>query len=298
MSHNRNRQYNPGCTSCHKENDCGCNSSNSSSTCGCKTTVTTNCVRHTGANLDCLGVTQGDSLETILSKLNDKYCNPEDIDMDDITYCGADITCDGEAVITSGMTLKEILIELNTRICNIPAGADGLSAYEIWINEGNTGTEQDFLDSLVGADGADGECVCVQNFENVLYRLSSDVSYTVSDSLDESIVFDPSNILFYASTEAALYQVSFEFRVDATISDTFQLVPTVGTGNQQYPNVGSPLSYLSSTTYTVLGVNYFVYHFNVFLNAGESIAIVAGSAAETPNIFIKDNLFVVNKILI
>ena len=48
-------------------------------------------------------------------------------------------------------------------------GADGASAYDIWISEGNNGTEQDFLDSLVGpaglqgdtgpagADGADGQ---------------------------------------------------------------------------------------------------------------------------------------------
>lgn len=36
-------------------------------------------------------------------------------------------------------------------------GEDGLSAYEIWIEEGNTGTEQDYLDSLKGADGERGE---------------------------------------------------------------------------------------------------------------------------------------------
>ena len=36
-------------------------------------------------------------------------------------------------------------------------GVDGKSAYEIWLDNGNTGTEQDFLDSLVGADGAPGE---------------------------------------------------------------------------------------------------------------------------------------------
>jgi hypothetical protein len=29
-----------------------------------------------------------------------------------------------------------------------PNGDPGLSAYEIWLNEGNTGTEQDFLDSI------------------------------------------------------------------------------------------------------------------------------------------------------
>ena len=36
-------------------------------------------------------------------------------------------------------------------------GADGLSAYQIWLNAGNTGTESDFLASLNGSDGVDGE---------------------------------------------------------------------------------------------------------------------------------------------
>lgn len=35
-------------------------------------------------------------------------------------------------------------------------GTDGLSAYELWIEAGNTGTAQDFFDSLMGAPGADG----------------------------------------------------------------------------------------------------------------------------------------------
>ena len=37
-----------------------------------------------------------------------------------------------------------------------PAGADGLSAYEIAASNGFVGTEQDWLDSLVGPAGADG----------------------------------------------------------------------------------------------------------------------------------------------
>lgn len=35
-------------------------------------------------------------------------------------------------------------------------GEDGLSAYEIWLAEGNVGTEQDFLDSLIGEQGEPG----------------------------------------------------------------------------------------------------------------------------------------------
>jgi hypothetical protein len=36
-------------------------------------------------------------------------------------------------------------------------GSDGDSAYDIWISAGNTGTEQDFLNSLKGSDGKDFE---------------------------------------------------------------------------------------------------------------------------------------------
>ena len=32
----------------------------------------------------------------------------------------------------------------------------GLSAYEVWLEQGNTGTEEDFLNSLKGIDGKDG----------------------------------------------------------------------------------------------------------------------------------------------
>lgn len=35
-----------------------------------------------------------------------------------------------------------------------PAGDDGLSAYEVWLEAGNTGTEADYLASLVGPSGA------------------------------------------------------------------------------------------------------------------------------------------------
>lgn len=36
-------------------------------------------------------------------------------------------------------------------------GADGDSAYDVWISAGNTGTEQEFLDSLKGLDGDPGD---------------------------------------------------------------------------------------------------------------------------------------------
>jgi hypothetical protein len=41
-------------------------------------------------------------------------------------------------------------------IPNGPDGENGLSAYEIWLALGNTGTQQDFIDSLTGPAGAAG----------------------------------------------------------------------------------------------------------------------------------------------
>jgi hypothetical protein len=35
-------------------------------------------------------------------------------------------------------------------------GAEGKSSYQVWLDEGNAGTEQDFLDSLKGTDGTNG----------------------------------------------------------------------------------------------------------------------------------------------
>jgi len=35
-------------------------------------------------------------------------------------------------------------------------GATGLSAYEIWIGQGHTGTEADYLASLIGPQGIQG----------------------------------------------------------------------------------------------------------------------------------------------
>lgn len=40
-------------------------------------------------------------------------------------------------------------------------GGNGDSAYDIWIGLGNTGTEQDFINSLEGADGLSGTAITV-----------------------------------------------------------------------------------------------------------------------------------------
>lgn len=63
-------------------------------------------------------------------------------------------------------------------------GADGLSAYQIALNAGFLGTEQDWLDSLVGADGADGSSVTYMGYydSGVTYNKGDVVEVTVPSS--------------------------------------------------------------------------------------------------------------------
>jgi hypothetical protein len=78
-----------------------------------------------------------------------------------------------------------------------PTGSDGLSAYEIWINEGNSGSQQDFLDSLVGPQGPEGRSGDVPELiagENIVITTSPEGSVTISSTAGTSGAF---NNIFY-----------------------------------------------------------------------------------------------------
>ena len=53
-------------------------------------------------------------------------------------------------------------------------GGDGLSAYEVWIRLGNTGAEQEFIDSLKGPQGDEGFIAGADNIGDIVYWNSSD----------------------------------------------------------------------------------------------------------------------------
>ena len=62
-------------------------------------------------------------------------------------------------------------------------GADGDSAYDIWLSLGNTGTEQDFIDSLTGPQGPTGSA---GNSITPVYnnRFTSSGSYTIPNGVN------------------------------------------------------------------------------------------------------------------
>ncbi|WP_394354369.1 beta strand repeat-containing protein, partial [Winogradskyella vidalii] len=67
----------------------------------------------------------------------------------------------------------------------VAGGQNGTSAYEEWLAAGNTGSEQDFLDALVGPAGQDGA-----NGTSVTVMDNGDGTVTVSDGTTDAIVSD------------------------------------------------------------------------------------------------------------
>jgi hypothetical protein len=65
------------------------------------------------------------------------------------------IGTDGQPGVNYGKTKNYSIAELASYFSGTE-GQAGASAYQIWLDNGNTGTEQDFLDSLVGEAGAQG----------------------------------------------------------------------------------------------------------------------------------------------
>ena len=94
-------------------------------------------------------------------------CNQDELttlpDPCDTTPCIDGEPCDEiidcNCVRYNGTPIPQLDIAPGDSLCDIITdliglgGVPGASAYDIWIAEGNEGTEQDFLDSLIGEDG-------------------------------------------------------------------------------------------------------------------------------------------------
>ena len=57
-------------------------------------------------------------------------------------------------VVEQRNTILEVVEQDNTVVEVATAGPQGISAYAVWLAEGNTGTEADFFASMVGESGS------------------------------------------------------------------------------------------------------------------------------------------------
>ena len=57
-------------------------------------------------------------------------------------------------VVEQSNTILKVFEQDNTVVEVVTAGPQGISAYAVWLAEGNTGTEADFFASMVGESGS------------------------------------------------------------------------------------------------------------------------------------------------
>ena len=88
-------------------------------------------------------------LQTIYAPVEDVTKIPEDEIYKTVTTVGA--VRDIENAIYTYIYQEIANVEISGSV-----GKDGLSAYEIWLNDGHSGSESDFLNWLKGKDGNDG----------------------------------------------------------------------------------------------------------------------------------------------
>ena len=89
-------------------------------------------------------------LQTIYAPITDAHTVPESEIYNTVTTVGAVRDIENAIYTYVDQEIANIEIDGGT-------GKDGLSAYEIWLNEGHIGSETDFLEWLKGKDGVDGK---------------------------------------------------------------------------------------------------------------------------------------------
>ncbi|MDA9822807.1 hypothetical protein N9C56_09890 [Paracoccaceae bacterium] len=57
-------------------------------------------------------------------------------------------------VVEQSNTILKVVEQDNTVVDVVTAAPQGISAYAVWLAEGNTGTEADFFASMVGESGS------------------------------------------------------------------------------------------------------------------------------------------------
>jgi hypothetical protein len=76
------------------------------------------------------------------------------------------------SVLPGGVYDVDVIPSQSINVQATTTGASGLSAYEIWLGEGNIGTEQDFLNyiGIVECNSASEETIAFNNGAKIVIR--------------------------------------------------------------------------------------------------------------------------------
>jgi len=221
-STNKCGKPNCGCSSSHTCNCGSCNSCNNNSSCcdpcneqpcGCAVELDMACIRYSGSNLDCVGLTTGETLEQLVVSLDNKMCD-----------------------LSSGVD-----------------GENGDSAYQIWLNLGNIGTEQDFIDSLGGTPGPIGPAGPAgptgptgPASSNIVINGDDDIVVTTDNSIPGTTTFTigrPKEFFYDDHVQ------TLDIETDSAFIDNTYFFPTPYSGLTYTNTSGDTKNYLVTVSY-------------------------------------------------
>jgi hypothetical protein len=84
------------------------------------------------------------------------------------------------------------------------AGTDGQSAYDLWLAQGNTGTVQDFLNSLIGPPGVVGNILSGNSTGDLMYWNGTNWSIIPPGNPGNVLMLNPSGIPVWTSVSSGL----------------------------------------------------------------------------------------------
>jgi len=135
----------------------------------CAEIIPSQCVIFNGDSLTCGGETtplfqNGQNLNQILASMGNAICNgfggatSATFEINPATAIVGPLAVN--LTEAPGSTPQAMIYDIEFVIPPGTPGTNGLSAYQEWLNLGNTGSEQDFIDSLRGPQGEPGICDC------------------------------------------------------------------------------------------------------------------------------------------
>jgi len=215
---------------------------------------------------------------------NCNCCNEPQKELCQPQPCGCDFEVDAGCIrvtpslpcsgTTSGQTLEEVLIAVDTKLCNVQDGDDGLSAYEVAVGQGFEGTEEEWIESL---QGPAGECDCERSYfyeelDELVGEGNVGLWETLSNPGTVNLINIPSFSFVVPLGGAGKYEAVFN-AVQVTSVDDAGVAVALKVNNTLYPNAIT----LSATTLKARYKSFTLMSSDITLNEGDVVDLAISS---------------------
>lgn len=192
-----------------------------------------------------------------------------------VRYTKADLDC---LDLPKGTNLEDIVEAINNKICNITNGSDGASAYEIAVENGFTGTEVEWLESLVATCG---ECFPQTVQYNEATLIDNSVEVNIGGWVDDANVATATPLAYtpfvFTATDSGDYEVVVQATCVMSDGNGQSVLFDLTVNSFYYPNSRSITSSPGKALYSNIVIN----QSNITLLAGQTLSLRFASTSPT-----------------